>query len=135
MQEHIRRAHPDHYIPKLPATEESFQKMVNTPPEKRLQQATTISQSKSSQSSCHYIHQSTWLSNNVLISNYSERETYGHPAPTAVAATQGKPFDDQPALANAAEALAQLHHTCAPHRPEWDSEPVSFSSIIHWFQS
>ena len=31
MQEHIRRAHPDYYIPKLPATEESFYLMVNTP--------------------------------------------------------------------------------------------------------
>ena len=35
MQEHIRRAHPDHYIPKLPATEESFLLMVNSPPTKR----------------------------------------------------------------------------------------------------
>jgi hypothetical protein len=35
MQEHIRRAHPDHYIPKLPATEESFALMVNTPPSER----------------------------------------------------------------------------------------------------
>jgi hypothetical protein len=32
MQEHIRRAHPEHYIPKLPATEESFLLMINTPP-------------------------------------------------------------------------------------------------------
>ena len=30
MQEHIRRAHPSHYIPKLPATEESFMLMVNS---------------------------------------------------------------------------------------------------------
>jgi hypothetical protein len=37
MQEHIRRAHPNHYIPKLPATEESFLLMVNTPPEQRVQ--------------------------------------------------------------------------------------------------
>lgn len=35
MQEHIRRAHPNHYIPKLPATEESFLLMVNTPPDQR----------------------------------------------------------------------------------------------------
>jgi hypothetical protein len=35
MQEHIRRAHPDHYIPKLPATEESFALMINTPPSER----------------------------------------------------------------------------------------------------
>lgn len=32
MQEHIRRAHPEYYIAKLPATEESFQLMINTPP-------------------------------------------------------------------------------------------------------
>jgi len=31
MQEHIRRAHPNKYIAKLPATEESFHLMVNTP--------------------------------------------------------------------------------------------------------
>ena len=37
MQEHIRRAHPDHYIPKLPATEESFQLMITTPPTQRPQ--------------------------------------------------------------------------------------------------
>ncbi|KAH8724548.1 hypothetical protein GQ44DRAFT_654244, partial [Phaeosphaeriaceae sp. PMI808] len=35
MQEHIRRAHPEHYISKLPATEESFTLMVNTPPQER----------------------------------------------------------------------------------------------------
>lgn len=33
MQEHIRRAHPEHYISKLPATEESFTLMVSTPPQ------------------------------------------------------------------------------------------------------
>ncbi|KAI5306861.1 hypothetical protein KEM56_006721 [Ascosphaera pollenicola] len=106
MQEHIRRAHPNHYIPKLPATEESFQRMVNTPPDKRLQQISTISQSK------------------------PKRDVLGHPAPTAVAATQGKTLDDQPALANAAEALAQLHHTCPPHRSEWDSEPDSEMDLL-----
>lgn len=35
MQEHIRRAHPEHYISKLPATEESFQLMITTPPSER----------------------------------------------------------------------------------------------------
>lgn len=39
MQEHIRRAHPEHYISKLPATEESFQLMINTPPSERPQPA------------------------------------------------------------------------------------------------
>ncbi|MBE3043689.1 hypothetical protein IMZ48_14185 [Candidatus Bathyarchaeota archaeon] len=36
MQEHIRRAHPEHYISKLPATEESFLLMINTPPSERV---------------------------------------------------------------------------------------------------
>jgi hypothetical protein len=35
MQEHIRRAHPEHYIAKLPATEESFTLMVTSPPQER----------------------------------------------------------------------------------------------------
>ncbi|KAI5799132.1 hypothetical protein DFH27DRAFT_85164 [Peziza echinospora] len=30
--EHIRRAHPDHWIPRLPASAESFRKMIETPP-------------------------------------------------------------------------------------------------------
>lgn len=37
MQEHIRRAHPEHYLPKLPATEESFLTMISTPPQERLE--------------------------------------------------------------------------------------------------
>ncbi|KAL8693068.1 MAG: hypothetical protein Q9218_002032 [Villophora microphyllina] len=41
MQEHIRRAHAEHYIPKLPATEESFQLMINTPPSERPDHSTT----------------------------------------------------------------------------------------------
>lgn len=31
IQDHIRRMHPEQYISKLPATEESFQIMINTP--------------------------------------------------------------------------------------------------------
>jgi hypothetical protein len=46
MQEHIRRAHPDHYIPKLPATEESFLLMVNTPPTQRPQPQPTSAPSR-----------------------------------------------------------------------------------------
>ena len=40
MQEHIRRAHPEHYISKLPATEESFALMINTPPSERPREPT-----------------------------------------------------------------------------------------------
>ncbi|WPG98057.1 Hypothetical protein R9X50_00084200 [Acrodontium crateriforme] len=37
MQEHIRRAHPEYYIPKLPATKESFELMITSPPHERPQ--------------------------------------------------------------------------------------------------
>lgn len=49
MQEHIRRAHPEHYIAKLPATEESFLLMINTPPQERRPDQTppSAAQSKS----------------------------------------------------------------------------------------
>ena len=35
MQEHIRRAHPEYYIPKLPATEDSFTLMIASTPSER----------------------------------------------------------------------------------------------------
>ncbi|EME39999.1 hypothetical protein DOTSEDRAFT_74758 [Dothistroma septosporum NZE10] len=35
MQEHIRRAHPEYYLPKLPATKESFELMITSPPHER----------------------------------------------------------------------------------------------------
>ncbi|EGO52913.1 hypothetical protein GE21DRAFT_1003985 [Neurospora crassa] len=41
MQEHIRRAHPEHYISKLPATEESFLLMIKTQPNERPQNQST----------------------------------------------------------------------------------------------
>lgn len=40
MQEHIRRAHPAYYISKLPATEESFSLMINSPPSDRPREST-----------------------------------------------------------------------------------------------
>jgi len=45
MQEHIRRAHPDYYIPKLPATEESFQLMISTPPSQKPPQQPAVAAS------------------------------------------------------------------------------------------
>ncbi|KAK4060521.1 uncharacterized protein Triagg1_10698 [Trichoderma aggressivum f. europaeum] len=47
MQEHIRRAHPEHYISKLPATEESFLLMISTPPQDRRQNEGTPSATQS----------------------------------------------------------------------------------------
>jgi hypothetical protein len=42
MQEHIRRAHPEKYISKLPATEESVQLMISTPPSEHPRPSTPI---------------------------------------------------------------------------------------------
>lgn len=53
MQEHIRRAHPEHYISKLPATEESFFLMINTPPSDRTAQGNQGPQQQQQQNSHH----------------------------------------------------------------------------------
>ena len=42
MQEHIRRAHPLYYTPKLPANEESFRIMVNSAPSEKPKTTTEI---------------------------------------------------------------------------------------------
>lgn len=47
MQEHIRRAHPENYISKLPATEESFLLMINTPPQDRREPSSSAAHSLS----------------------------------------------------------------------------------------
>lgn len=55
MQEHIRRAHPEHYIPKLPATEDSFLLMVNTPPQDRRQLEGTPTATQSTSIQLHVL--------------------------------------------------------------------------------
>ncbi|KAL2815761.1 hypothetical protein BDW59DRAFT_166651 [Aspergillus cavernicola] len=87
MQEHIRRAHPNHYIPKLPATEESFVLMVTTPPEQRANLTPPQSHSRRR--------------------NDSDRDFYG--AGSHSPATP-RGIEEHPAAATAAVALAQLHH-------------------------
>lgn len=44
MQEHIRRAHPEYYLPKLPATKESFELMITTSPHEVPEQQPTQQQ-------------------------------------------------------------------------------------------
>lgn len=128
MQEHIRRAHPENYISKLPATEESFLLMVNTPPSERPQppppppnanptpvQASTSSptiscaqrQLRFDLTKAGYPHDS-----GVYFEDFSSIST-------------GRASDDlrRGSLLPAAAALAQLHN----HRPEgdaWFSEEV-----------
>ena len=109
MQEHIRRAHPDHYIPKLPATEESFQLMVNTPPDQRPLQPSPSNPPAPSSAHRRRI-------------NHNNNNESSSPATP-------RTFDEaHPAAATAAVALAQLHH----HRlsNEWDSEVVSFLFFV-----
>ncbi|KAJ5703669.1 hypothetical protein N7493_011594 [Penicillium malachiteum] len=99
MQEHIRRAHPNHYIPKLPATEESFLLMVNTPPDQR---AHLSPPDPTPPRRRHDV---------------ADRDIY-----VADASSPATPRADEPhpAAATAAVALAQLHH----HRlaSDWDTD-------------
>ena len=120
MQEHIRRAHPEHYIAKLPATEESFQLMINTPPSERPQPPPPPPTQPYSNSGRPAIS----VESGLILSD----AVYGHDR-DVYARVQSSPApprtleDQYPAAATAAVALAQLH-SHQPHS-EWDSEPVS----------
>lgn len=103
MQEHIRRAHPDHYIPKLPATEESFQLMINTPPSQRPQPAPTTAPNRRGPSDA------------------SDRDGYG----ADLSAPPTPMLDEVYPAANAAVALASLHHH--NHGSDWDSDVENYS--------
>ncbi|OCK74370.1 hypothetical protein K432DRAFT_386844 [Lepidopterella palustris CBS 459.81] len=109
MQEHIRRAHPEHYISKLPATEESFTLMVNTPPSERPPPPPLPPASAGPPG----------YGNDM---NIFYNEEYNSSTPrTSDEMRRGSLLP----AASAAAALAQLHN----HRPEydWDSEPDTFS--------
>ncbi|KAL6714482.1 hypothetical protein ACLMJK_007906 [Lecanora helva] len=98
MQEHIRRAHPQYYISKLPATEESFQLMINTPPSERPPPAEAPTSAQPAGNPAYNVER------NPNVGRHSS------PVPP-------RSLEDQyPAAATAAVALAQLHS----HRPESD---------------
>ncbi|EIT73303.1 putative transcription factor RfeD [Aspergillus flavus] len=103
MQEHIRRAHPNNYIPKLPATEESFILMVTTPPEQRAQ----ISPPNQAQSR----------------RRNADRDIYV--ADASSPATPRGIDEAHPAAATAAVALAQLHHNRLAS--DWDTDMETHS--------
>lgn len=109
MQEHIRRAHPEHYISKLPATEESFHLMINTAPSDRPQQ---LQQGSGPQ----HLGQTKGFSHGY---HRDESSAPGTPRNHADEYLGGG------SLLPAAAALAQLHN----HKIEsnWDSEPVGSS--------
>lgn len=104
MQEHIRRAHPEHYISKLPATEESFMLMVNTPPQERPPPPpqTTSAGPQGYGGDLNAFYNDEYSSSTPRTSDDMRR---GSLLPTV----------------SAAAALASLHH----HRPDydWESDP------------
>lgn len=105
MQEHIRRAHPERYIAKLPATEESFHLMINTPPNDRPPTQPNSAQSHASQSKSHHSH------------------TFRRDESSAPATPRNYEEYSGGTLFPAAAALAQLHSHKS--EPGWDSEGVS----------
>ncbi|KAK8048980.1 hypothetical protein PG994_010710 [Apiospora phragmitis] len=129
MQEHIRRAHPEHYISKLPATEESFNLMVNTPPQDRSQ--FPQNQSAGSSQPQHNNNNRTPGSapgSGDPIRGYplDPRISYSHDDPNTAPETPRRAEDYSNGLlptANAAAALAQLGQM---HKlePDWDSGEV-----------
>ncbi|KAF2470436.1 uncharacterized protein BDR25DRAFT_34795 [Lindgomyces ingoldianus] len=109
MQEHIRRAHPEYYISKLPATEESFTLMVNTPPSERPPPPPPPNTSAGPQGY-----------GGDLSAFYNDE--YGSSTPrTSDEMRRGSLLP----AASAAAALASLHH----HQPnyDWESDPEAAS--------
>ncbi|KAK4201254.1 hypothetical protein QBC40DRAFT_61822 [Triangularia verruculosa] len=100
MQEHIRRAHPEHYIAKLPATEESFLLMINTPPRPTTQPT----------SAPVHMNQNKGVAHGYRRDGSSAPGTPRHP----------DEYQGGTAMYPAAAALAQLHSYKSDHG--WESE-------------
>ncbi|KAG5939955.1 hypothetical protein E4U53_007699 [Claviceps sorghi] len=112
MQEHIRRAHPEHYLPKLPATEESFLLMINTPPQERRTEHAPAS-------TRHEAHEG----------RSSYRDGVSIPETTRLSdeyTTNGR--GSTLGIAGAAVALAELH-AIEPER-DMETDGVSLSNTI-----
>lgn len=123
MQEHIRRAHPEHYIAKLPATEESFQLMINSPPTARPPPVSVSSAERPVE-----IQKLPNGISSIVAENYgNEREVrytnYGSPGPSRTLE------DATPMAATAAVALAQLHSQ--NQGANWDHTGVRASHLRH----
>lgn len=127
MQEHIRRAHPEHYISKLPATEESFQLMITTPPSERPPPQAPTSHSHPQQRGAQYYSSSRQDHATGLMDDIGYQHDRNHYSDTSGPNTP-RQIDEYtqsggmlPA-ASAAQALASLHNHKA--EADWDSEPV-----------
>ena len=151
MQEHIRRAHPEYYIPKLPATKESFDLMVNSPPHEVPQPVQHYAQQPQDQWSPpserrehHYLSQngpsdSAGLSFSPVLDSLEHAGSFGQGlGQIQVDAFYGNGISpyDRPATAefrrgsllpaaSAAAALAELHYA----RPdgEWTGDHVGLN--------
>ncbi|KAJ2902555.1 transcription factor [Zalerion maritima] len=142
MQEHIRRAHPEHYIPKLPATEESFLLMINTPPTDRSAQSQSQNTQGLSRDDPSVDHSRI---NNIQAYPH-ERHVYSRDASSAPGTPRG--HDEYAPVggngpgpgpssgmmlpaASAAAALAQLHTNHHSRiDADWDSEGVKPPSFF-----
>ena len=122
MQEHIRRAHPQYYISKLPATEESFQLMISTPPSARppSQQTPTPAASQSLGKPGKREVKSRKMTRLMVMTGYG----HDRDQQTASPAPPRTVEEAYPAAATAAVALAQLHNQLPRGVEEWASDAV-----------
>jgi hypothetical protein len=131
MQEHIRRAHPEHYISKLPATEESFLLMINTPPSERppVQQQQQQSSTSAPQGLSHSNNRGGSSTIDPFQGYPHDRHVYKRDGSSAPGTPRN--LDEYGGgllqISSAAAALAQLHGP--KHEPDWDSEGVSCTAL------
>ncbi|KAL1843156.1 hypothetical protein VTJ49DRAFT_2906 [Mycothermus thermophilus] len=115
MQEHIRRAHPEHYIAKLPATEESFLLMISTSPSERpqAQQPATLPPPQAQQQHKQHVPQSA---------HHAKAAQLDYRRDAASAPGTPRRYEEYTggALFPAAAALAQLHNHKSD--PGWESD-------------
>ncbi|KAL2269837.1 hypothetical protein VTJ83DRAFT_2021 [Remersonia thermophila] len=120
MQEHIRRAHPEHYIAKLPATEESFLLMISTSPSERpqtQQQPPTLPLPQAQQQQQQQQHQRVPAS-----THHAKAAQFDCRRDVSSAPGTPRRYEEYTggALFPAAAALAQLHNHKSD--PGWDSD-------------
>jgi hypothetical protein len=130
MQEHIRRAHPENYISKLPATEESFLLMINTPPSERPQPPPPPPPPNPAPAptSTSTLPLDSARSPNCLMKTGYAHEPNAYYEDYSSSTTRTSDDLRRGSLLPAAAALAQLHN----HRPDgdpWYSEEVWSAAV------
>lgn len=122
MQEHIRRAHPEHYISKLPATEDSFLLMIKTPPSERPPQNSSASGPRApaiDHLKAGYPHDRQ---------HGFRRDENASAPPTPRNPDEYAPVAQMlPAASSAAAALAQLH-SHPSLEPDWETGDAGWHS-------